>query len=373
MSEEQSTYSANPGKQLVRTVDGVDYQRIPVKTHLITNTDDMADVVVRYAKDRMQEGDILFISEKAVACTQNRAIPMEDIKPRKLAVTLSRYVTKTPAGIGLGIPETMEMALRECGTLRILFQQGEETLKGALAVIDAGVIEDVDIALGLHIRPVQDIAYGEMSPAVRHASSTFVNVVINGLSSHGARPHLGVNAIEAAAVAINAITAIKINPIIPWSCKVTGIKGGGVAPNIIPDKVEMIVDARAQTNEAMTELLEKLRRAVTNAAAALGATAEVTTPGGVIPAAEYDDELTAEVTECIVEVVGEEKLAKELVNPGGEDFHYFVNKYPHIKAAYFGVGAAAAPGLHHQDMQLNKEALPSGTAVLVKMVERKLG
>ena len=121
MSEEQSTYSANPGKQLVRTVDGVDYQRIPVKTHLITNTDDMADVVVRYAKDRMQEGDILFISEKAVACTQNRAIPMEDIKPRKLAVTLSRYVTKTPAGIGLGIPETMEMALRECGTLRILF------------------------------------------------------------------------------------------------------------------------------------------------------------------------------------------------------------------------------------------------------------
>ena len=121
MSEEQSTYSANPGKQLVRTVDGVDYQRIPVKTHLITNTDDMADVVVRYAKDRMQEGDILFISEKAVACTQNRAIPMEDIKPRKLAVTLSRYVTKTPAGLGLGIPETMEMALRECGTLRILF------------------------------------------------------------------------------------------------------------------------------------------------------------------------------------------------------------------------------------------------------------
>ena len=70
MSEEQSTYSANPGKQLVRTVDRVDYQRIPVKTHLITNTDDMADVVVRYAKDRMQEGDILFISEKAVRLPQ---------------------------------------------------------------------------------------------------------------------------------------------------------------------------------------------------------------------------------------------------------------------------------------------------------------
>ena len=120
MSEELNL-TANPGKNLVRTVDGVDYQRIPVKTHLITDKDDMADVVVKYAKDKMVDGDILFISEKAVACTQSRAIPMENIKSRKLAVTLSRYVTKTPAGIGLGIPETMEMALQECGTLRILF------------------------------------------------------------------------------------------------------------------------------------------------------------------------------------------------------------------------------------------------------------
>ena len=114
-------HTANPGKNLIRTVDGVDYQRIPLKTHLITKDDKMEDVINKYAKEFMQPGDILFISEKAVACTQNRAIPMEDIKPRKLAVTLSKYVTKTPAGIGLGIPETMEMALQECGTLRILF------------------------------------------------------------------------------------------------------------------------------------------------------------------------------------------------------------------------------------------------------------
>ena len=121
MSIEHTAPEANPGKQLIRTVDGADYLRIPLKTHLITNEDTMDDVVLKYAKEFMVTGDILFISEKAVACTQNRAIPMEDIRPRKLAVTLSHYVTKTPAGIGLGIPETMEMALQECGTLRILF------------------------------------------------------------------------------------------------------------------------------------------------------------------------------------------------------------------------------------------------------------
>ena len=112
---------SNPGKELVRTVTGVDYLRIPIKTCLITNEHDMKNIVDEYAREQLQEGDILFISEKAVACTQNRAVFMEDIKPRKLAVTLSKYVTKTPHGIGLGIPETMEMALRECGVLRILF------------------------------------------------------------------------------------------------------------------------------------------------------------------------------------------------------------------------------------------------------------
>jgi len=117
----ETIHNANPGKNLIRTVNGVDYLRLPIKTHLITKDDDMADVILKYPAPQMQAGDILFISEKAVACTQSRAIPMEDIKPRKLAVTLSRYVTKTPAGIGLGIPETMEMALQECGTLRILF------------------------------------------------------------------------------------------------------------------------------------------------------------------------------------------------------------------------------------------------------------
>ena len=66
-------------------------------------------------------GPVFGVKGGAAGGGHAQVIPMEDIKPRKLAVTLSRYVTKTPAGIGLGIPETMEMALQECGTLRILF------------------------------------------------------------------------------------------------------------------------------------------------------------------------------------------------------------------------------------------------------------
>lgn len=49
-------YSANPGKNLVRAVDGIDYLRIPVKTHLITKDDDMVDVVNKYPREKMQPG-----------------------------------------------------------------------------------------------------------------------------------------------------------------------------------------------------------------------------------------------------------------------------------------------------------------------------
>lgn len=112
----------NPGKNEVIEVDGKKFQRLPIKTHLITDRDNIIDVAEQYGKPVLeQQDDILFISEKCVACTQRRAIHLSKIHPRKLAVRLSSHVMKTPHGIGLGMPETMECALQECGTLRILF------------------------------------------------------------------------------------------------------------------------------------------------------------------------------------------------------------------------------------------------------------
>lgn len=108
-------------KQPVIEYNNKKYLRIPVKTHVIQKEDNIIDVVKKYAEEIVKDDDIVFISEKVVAITQGRAFFLNEIKPRPLAVFLSKHVTKTPIGIGLGIPETMEMALRECGVLRILF------------------------------------------------------------------------------------------------------------------------------------------------------------------------------------------------------------------------------------------------------------
>ena len=112
---------ANAGKALTVKVEGTSFARIPIRTRVVMPGDDLDEFIREYATDVVREGDLLFVTEKIVAITQGRSHLVEDIKPRKLAYFLSKYVTRTPYGIGLGMPETMEMALRECGTLRILF------------------------------------------------------------------------------------------------------------------------------------------------------------------------------------------------------------------------------------------------------------
>ncbi|SCL91650.1 coenzyme F420-0:L-glutamate ligase [Sporanaerobacter sp. PP17-6a] len=111
----------NKVKKQIIEVENIHYARLPIRTHVITKQDNISNVAQQYAAKYIQEGDILFICEKAVACSQGRAIPLNRIHPSRLARILSRFVYKSPYGIGLGIPETMEMALREGGTIHILF------------------------------------------------------------------------------------------------------------------------------------------------------------------------------------------------------------------------------------------------------------
>lgn len=115
------TGEANAGKALTVDLEGRTFSRIPIRTRVVMPGDDLDAFVREYAADVLRPGDILFVTEKIVAITQGRSFPVDSITPRKLAFFLSKYVVKTPYGIGLGMPETMEMAIRECGTLRILF------------------------------------------------------------------------------------------------------------------------------------------------------------------------------------------------------------------------------------------------------------
>lgn len=111
----------NEGKKIEIEYNGVQYARYPVKTHIVKAGEDIVQIVKQYTQEHLQSGDILFISERIVAISQGRAFPIKDIKPSRMANFLVKYVHKSPYGIGLGSPWTMELAIREAGFVRIFF------------------------------------------------------------------------------------------------------------------------------------------------------------------------------------------------------------------------------------------------------------
>jgi asparagine synthase (glutamine-hydrolysing) len=125
-------HEPNPGKELdlVSEVDGRTWRRLPLQVDLVARGDDLDRLVVerveRFAA-QIPEGSIpegapwsFVISEKIVAIAQGRSWYTWEVRPRRSAKVLSRFVTRTPAGIGLGDPTTMELAIREAGLPRVL-------------------------------------------------------------------------------------------------------------------------------------------------------------------------------------------------------------------------------------------------------------
>jgi len=110
----------NTGKKIEIKIGSEKFARFPIKTHVITAKDNIFKICDKYVKPYLKAGDKLFISERIVAITQGRAYPISEINPSPLAKFLSGLVHKSPYGIGLGSPWTMELAIREAGILRIL-------------------------------------------------------------------------------------------------------------------------------------------------------------------------------------------------------------------------------------------------------------
>jgi len=97
---------------------------LPVKTRIITASDDMSEVVLQYMKGKLKKGDIVIISESVLAITQDRAILAEDVEPGPMANLLVKFVHKTPTGVGIGSPISMQVCLDAVGRTRVLASAG---------------------------------------------------------------------------------------------------------------------------------------------------------------------------------------------------------------------------------------------------------
>lgn len=253
------------------------------------------------------------------------------------------------------------------GTIRILFQPAEEKGTGALSFIERGLLDDVDYLYGVHVRPIQELRDGQHSPALYHGGAKLITGTIYGVEAHGARPHLGKNAIDIGTDLAVGIRLIQSDPMIPTSVKLTAFHAGGDAANVIPGKATFSIDMRSQNNEGMTHVFEQLRTIIRGVEMKYGAKISYQVDAN-IAAAEVSEEAKEIMEQAIIATVGIENLAPPIVTPGGEDFHFYTLKRPQIKATMLGLGCALTPGLHHPKMIFNTEQLVSGVEILTLTV-----
>ena len=257
------------------------------------------------------------------------------------------------------------------GKLKLIFQPAEELGSGALAMIEGGAIDDVDMIIGLHVRPKEECPKGFASAAMFYSASTTVEVNIHGIPAHGARPHLGVNALDAATMAIQAVNTIHLAPSLTYSVKATRCICDAGVTNAIPSEAYVCWDLRAPTNPAMDELKAKTLKAIELSVASIGAKADIKV-SKEIPAAEIDDEVTKIIAESITDVLGKEGLKDPIFTPGGEDFFNYPRERD-VKSGFWGLGVDLTPGLHHPDMTFDTSALENGVKITKTCALKVLG
>ncbi|RXT06474.1 M20 peptidase aminoacylase family protein [Ammoniphilus sp. CFH 90114] len=260
-----------------------------------------------------------------------------------------------------------EIGYEPKGKLKLIFQPAEEKGTGALKLVEKGVIDDVDYLYGVHLRPFQEVENGKAAPAIINGAGQFIKGEIRGADAHGARPHLNVNAIEVGAAIVHELNRIHLNPMVPYSAKMTRFVAGGDNSNTIPGNAKFSIDLRAQSNKVMEELVARVEHMIF-ALGKLYDTEIHISYESKVGAAEVDEQAKRIMADAITSVLGSENLVNPVITPGGEDFHYYTIKRPHVKATMLGLGCDLRPGLHHPHMTFNREALLNGIEILAKTV-----
>jgi amidohydrolase len=264
------------------------------------------------------------------------------------------------------------LAMKEIGfpegiRLKWIFQPAEEKGQGALKLLSLGVLDNVDYLYGVHLRPIQEIPDGTASAAICHGAASLIRGTIQGEDAHAARPHLGKNAIEVGAAIIQGLQALRMDPLIPSSVKMTKLQAGSETGNIIPGKASFTLDLRAQTNDAMRTLRTKVCEVIQSVESIYHVNIQYNVHEGLVAAIVNEDAYHL-MKDAIINVIGEENLQPRIETPGGEDFHFYSLYKPNLKATMLGLGCDLSPGLHHPNMTFNHNSIHTGIAILTQTI-----
>lgn len=246
------------------------------------------------------------------------------------------------------------------GTVKLLFQPGEEVAKGALAMIEDGVMDNVDGVFGIHLW--NDCETGKVSAEAgpRMASAGIFKIYVNGKGGHGSMPHQGVDAgVVGASILLNlqSITSREINPLDPAVVSI-GIFNSGSRFNVMPGEAYLEGTTRCFSLEVNDSFEERILRIAENTAKAYRADVKVDYQELVIPTIN-DPKLSKIALEALGELEGPEAAVLLEKTTGGEDFSYFT-KYAPGAFAFVGCRKSGQEEYfphHHPRFDIDEDAL----------------
>lgn len=259
------------------------------------------------------------------------------------------------------------------GTVRLIFQPGEETMEGGPAMIEDGLFDrfPVDAVFGMHNMPGLDLgkfyfSYGDVMAAVDNWE-----IELTGKGGHGSMPELSIDPVVAGSSLVMALQTIVSRNVSPHNSAVVTVGAflSGDAPNVIAQSAILRLSIRTMTDEDREMVLNKVRELTRTQAEGYGCTYEIREgqPGAVLT---NDEEETRKAAEIARVAFGEDNV----VEPGptflgSEDFAFMLREK---KGTYCFIGNGDTPMVHHPQFIFNKDNLPRGAAYWVALTEAYL-
>lgn len=259
------------------------------------------------------------------------------------------------------------------GTVKVVFQPGEEPLTGALAMVKAGLLENpkVDTAITLHVSPLAAAPSGTIMvslPGPALASCDSFRITVTGKGSHGAWPEQGVDPITTMARVLTSLQNIQTRELkaVDVTVLTYGTIHAGTAPNIVPNSVVVEGTLRTFDENVRQFCLKRMEEIIVSVSAAFRAEGKFEVLGGCAPLC-VDPELQKDVFGYMKDLLGDgarEKVGGPAL--GAEDFANVTNLCTGMQIA-LSVGSKEEGNIyppHNPKVFFKEEPMYIGTAAL---------
>jgi aminobenzoyl-glutamate utilization protein A len=261
--------------------------------------------------------------------------------------------------IGLAVAEMLASDRHRLrGTVKFIFQPGEEGGRGALPMTNAGVVDDVDYFIAIHLGT--GVPSGVFRPAVRgHLASVKLDVKFHGKAAHaGGRPEEGRNALLAASSAVVGLYGISRHHAGRSRVNVGTLRAGS-GRNVIADEAFMLMEVRGETEEIADYMAARAEAVLRGAALAQDVEVDILI-GGRTTVAASDGALAKRFAGALSGLRGIAVEAAPHVTGGSEDATFFMRRVQERggQAIYAVVGSDIPSGHHTPEFDINEKDIP---------------